>query len=203
SALTITAFPQVVLGGKTVTSNNLSFEWKRNDTPITQSSGKGRNQITFSGNQLFPGENVSVDVVANGVTVARGAMTVPKANPQVLLYERDPLRGILSDTAFSNSVSLVATELTVQAVPYYFANSSVKNGSVPFVWKLNNEDAVGPQTALGILTLRQSGSGAGRASLEVSMQNSEANKYVQSAVSKLQILFGGASNSTFNSFFGI
>jgi hypothetical protein len=203
SSLTITAFPQVILNGKTVTSNNLSFQWKRNETPLTQSSGKGRNQITFKGNQLLPTEEVSVEVYAGSAILARGAVTVPAYKPQVVLYERDPLRGVLYDQTFSGSVSLSETEITVQAAPYYFANSSIINGTAPYVWTLNGDKAEGPQTASGILTLRQSGSGAGRAQLEVSVQNNDSDKYVQSAKTAIQILFGGASNSPFSNFFGL
>lgn len=203
SSLTVTALPQIILNGRSVTSNNLSFQWKRNGTPVPQSSGTGKNKITFTGSQLLPAENITVDVLANGVVVARGEVTVPAAKPQVILYERDPLRGVLYDTALSGSISLASNEVTLQATPFYFANSSLKSGMVPFAWQLNREAATGPQTAQGILTLRQAGTGAGRASLEVSMQNNDSSKYVQSAQTALQILFGGATNSPFSSFFGI
>jgi hypothetical protein len=203
STLTITALPQIVSGGKTLSANALSFQWKINDTPVPQSSGVGKNRIIFAGSQLLPGETATVDVYYAGALVGRGSITVPASKPQVMLYVRDPLRGTLSDQALQNSISLTSTEFTLEAVPFYFANESISRGTAPFVWTLNGDETTGPQTAQGLLTLRQSGSGAGRAQVEVDMQNTDSDKYVQSAQNALTILFGGASNSAFSSFFGL
>jgi hypothetical protein len=203
SALTVTALPQIVSGGKTLLANALSFQWKVNDTPVPQSSGLGRNRITFSGSQLLPGETASVDVYFAGALVGRGSITIPASKPQVMLYVRDPLRGTLFDQALQNSISLTSTEFTLEAAPFYFANKSIAGGTAPFAWKLNGNDTTGPQTAIGLLTLRQSGSGAGKAKVVVDVQNTDSDKYVQSAENALTILFGGASNSAFTSFFGL
>ncbi len=196
STLTITAFPQIILRGASVTSNNLSFNWKRNGKPLPQSSGKGRNQITIKGSQLLPGETVAVDVLAGTAILAHGEIVVPASKPQIFLYNRDPLRGVLYDRALAGTVQLTGAEITVQAVPYFFSNSSISAGTVPYVWQLNNEDTSGPQTAEGLLTLRQAGSGAGSALLNVSMQNNDADKYVQSAAAALRILFGGSASAS-------
>lgn len=202
SPLTVIAFPQVVLHGATVSANNLTFNWKRNNTPLPQSSGKGRSSITIAGNQLFSGETLSVDVTANGTTLARGEITVPASAPQLVLYQKDPLRGVLYDTALIKSVTLADKEITLQAEPYFFAKESLADGSLSYAWTLNGNTIAGPDTSRGILTLRQSGSGAGSAALGVQMQNTDPSKFVQSAATALQILFGGqtANNS---SFFGI
>ncbi len=203
SNLKVTALPQVVVSGKTLPTTALSYQWKINDTPAPQSSGLGRNSITFAGEQLLPSETASVSAYYAGALVAAGSITIPAVKPQALLYERDPLRGTLFDGALLNSVSLSATEVTLEAEPLYFANASIKNGSVPFAWTLNGDDASGPQTAQGLLTLRQSGSGVGRAQVGVALQNNETDKFVQSADTALTILFGGATNSAFSSFFGL
>lgn len=203
SSLTVTALPQIISGGKTLSAGVLSFQWKVNDTPVPQSSGLGKNRITFTGSQLLPGETASVDIYYAGTLAGRGSIYVPAAKPLAMLYVRDPLRGTLFDRALQNTVTLNSTEFTLEAAPFYFSNASVEGGSVPFAWKLNGDDTTGPQTAQGLLTLRQSGSGAGRAQLEVDLQNTDSSKYVQSAQNTITILFGGASNSAFSSFFGL
>jgi len=203
SELAITALPQVIYRGASVPANSLSFQWKRNNKPVTQSSGKGKNIFTFKGDQLLKVESVSVDVQVNGITVGKGSISIPSSAPQVIFYQRDPLRGVLYDNALINSVSLVDKEITLQAEPFYFAKSSLKAGAVPFEWTLNNKTTVGPDTASGILTLRQSGSGAGSASVGVEMQNNESDKFVQSAQAALRILFGTQSSGSVSSFFGL
>lgn len=203
STITVTALPQVVRGGRTITYNNLSFQWERNGTPLPQQSGLGMNQITFAGNQLLPNETVDVDIVAGGSTVAQGEITIPAVKPQVVLYMRDPLRGMLFDQALQGSVSMNQTEFTIRAVPYYVANSSVANNALTYAWKLNGKEATGPDTARGLLTLRQAGSGAGQASLSVAIQNIDSTKFVQAANAAIAIVFGGGTNSAFSSFFGL
>jgi len=203
SDITVMALPQVIYRGASVSANNLSFQWKRNNKPVPQSSGKGKNIFKFTGDQLLGGESVSVDVQVNGITLAQGSIYIPASEPAIVFYQRDPLRGVLYDTALVNSVSLADKEITLQAEPLYFAKSSLKSGAVPFEWALNGKTTIGPVTAKGILTLRQSGSGAGSARVEASLQNNEPDKFVQSAEVALRILFGTQSSGSASSFFGL
>src|SRR6185503_4836997 len=130
SALTVTAIPQVVSGGKALSTGELSFQWTINGTPVPQSSGLGRNSIAVKGDQLASSETADVDVLYGGASVAHGSITIPASKPQALLYVHDPLRGTLFDAALQNSTSLASSEFTIEAVPFFFDNTSVKNGSV-------------------------------------------------------------------------
>ncbi len=203
SSLVVTAIPHVVLNNKVVPVSNLSFTWSQNGNVLSQKSGLGRSKLAIIGDQLLPSERVSVEVRSGSQVVGSGQIIIPVAKPEVRLYQKDPLRGTLSDNILGGAVSLQAAEFTAEAVPYYFSNQSMEDGAVPFTWKLNGEDATGPQTSRGLLTLRQSGSGGGRASLEVSMQNLDSDKLVQSALTKLTIVFGTSNTSGISSFFGL
>jgi len=147
------------------------------------------------------GESVGVDVYFGDVLVAKSSVFIPATNPQTLLYPRDPLRGVLFDQAFPAAVSLTGREITIQATAYFFANESLSNSSLVYQWTLNNQPTSGPDAAQGILTLRQSGEGAGEARLGVSLQNTDSTKLLQSAEAALRIVFG--TQSTGSSFFGI
>lgn len=201
SGLTVTAFPQVVVNGSTLSPNNLSFQWERNGSAVAAQSGKGRNTLTFVGDQLKTGESVGVEVYFGDVLVAESSLFIPAANPQILFYQRDPLRGVLFDQALPAAISLTGREITVQAVPYFFANESLADGSLTYTWTLNNNPTSGPDAASGILTLRQSGEGSGEARLGVSLQNTDSSKLLQAATAALRIVFGAQSSGP--SFFGI
>ncbi len=196
STIKVVAFPQVVVGKSTVTSNNLSFRWSLNDTPDTQQSGTGHNTYTFQGSQLRESEQVSVDVYFGSARVGTASITIPAIDPEVLIYDKDPLRGVLWDQAFPSSVSLAGQEITVQAAPYYFANESLASGATSYAWTLNDSPTSGPDSAQGILTLRQQGSGAGEADLSVEVQNTTPKQFVQDAQRALRILFGGQTNTS-------
>lgn len=203
SGLVVTAIPHVVINNKVIPASDLSYLWSQNGNPLSQKSGLGRSRVAIMGSQLLPSERISVEVRSGSTVVGSGEVVVSAIKPEVHLYQKDPLRGTLSDNTLSGAVSLQATEFTAEAAPYYFSKPSIEEGSVPFSWKLNNEDAVGPQTSQGLLTLRQSGAGGGRALLEVSMQNLDSDKLVQAAFSRLSIVFGSTNSNGLSSFFGL
>jgi hypothetical protein len=203
SELTVIAYPIVILNGTRIAADSLSFQWTVDDIPQTAQSGLGKNTISFMGNQLQNGEDVEVDVDLGNALVGESEIVVSASSPQVVLYEQDPLRGTLYDEALPSSISLDTKELTVQAVPYYFSNESIENGSLSYNWTLNGAAITGPESAQGILTLLQTGSGTGAADLAVSVQNNDSSKFVQAANATLQLVFGASTGSSISSLFGL
>ncbi|HVU80119.1 MAG TPA: hypothetical protein VHD37_02020 [Candidatus Paceibacterota bacterium] len=200
STFRVMALPQVVANGATVSYNNLSFQWKLNGDAVVGQSGKGRSSASFQGSQLRAGETVSVDVYLNSFLVGRASISVPAIDPELLIYQKDPLRGVLYDQALPPSVSLLDQEVTLQAAPYYFSKDSVSSGAAAYAWTINGAATTGPDSARGILTLRQAGSGAGQALLGVSLQNNDPSKFVQAAQAALRIVFNAQGNADASSF---
>ncbi len=201
SNLKVVAYPSVIVGGKALTPGSLSFQWTVNDVPAPQESGLGQNSISFAGDQLQQGEDVSVEVYRGASEVGYGEVFIPGTTPEILMYDNDPLRGMLLDAALPSAISLTDKEFTVQAVPYYFANASLQNGNATYAWTLDGNDTTGPNAAKGLLTMRQTGSGTGAATIGVSVQNNDTSMLVQAAQTAVQIIFGQSSSGT--SLFGI
>jgi hypothetical protein len=144
-----------------------------------------------------------VNIYSGSTVVGRGDITIPATTPSVILYSRDPLRGTLLDTALPRSFNLLANEITLDAQPYFFSNESLRAGKISFSWLLNNTETSGPDTARGLLTLRQTGQGSGSAMVQVNIQNTEADKLIQGAQQSLQFSFGSSVGATLTSFFGL
>jgi hypothetical protein len=189
------ALPQVVSGGSFIPSNNLSFKWSVGGNPATQASGLGRSTITFAGNQLKSAEVVRVEVLSGTKMVGQASVVIPAVQPAIGLYIKDPLRGTLYEAALPSALSLGEKEITIEAQPYYFANSSFTDGSLTYNWTLGGQPASGPESERGILTLRQTGSGQGSSVLGVELQNLDTAKLLQAASARLQIVFGVQSSS--------
>ncbi|MEK7108951.1 MAG: hypothetical protein AAB919_00750 [Patescibacteria group bacterium] len=202
SPLRIIAFPTVIIAGKKVAAESLSYRWSVNDNPVPSASGTGKNILSYTGDQLQDGEQVAVDVYFGSRKVGRGEITIPQSEPQVVLYHKDALRGVVWDRAVPQGIALNGKEITLQAQPYYFSNTSIKNDAVTWEWTLNDEPVTGPSSDKGLLTLRQTGTGTGQATLGVSLQNQDSSQLIQSAKAVLQIVFGQAQ-SGFASFFGL
>ncbi len=196
SNLRVVAFPNIVVNGKGLSAGSLSFQWTVNDVPAPQQSGLGRNSLSFTGDQLQPQEDVAVTVYSGATQVGFGEVIIPAITPQIVLYDKDPLRGMILDAALPTALSLSAKEFTIQAVPYNFANSSLQSGAAAYAWTLNNDDTTGPNAAKGQLTLRQTGTGTGAAVIGVTIQNSDTDKLVQAAQTAVQIVFGASSGSS-------
>ncbi len=195
SLIKVVALPQILYNGSYLSSNSLSFQWSVNNEPVTTQSGLGRSTLIYSGNQLNQNESLSVDVFLSGSKVAHADLLVPTVSPELLLYVKDPLRGILFDQALPGAVSLSGAELTLSAQPYYFANESFLQKTLVYTWTLGGQAVSGPDADQGVLTLRQSGSGKGQSSLSVELQNTDTYKFFQTAAVKLQILFGAQTSS--------
>lgn len=204
SPLKIVAFPTVFNGASQVAPQALSYQWYRAGDLVPESSGLGRNTFSIDGDQLHAQEAIAVDLYYGSRKAARGELLVPAVEPGIILYHRDALRGTRWEQALpAGGIQLQASEMTVQAEPFFFSNSSKKAGRISYLWTLNGEEISGPDSTRGLLTLRQSGTGAGSAMLEVKAQNNDTNAFIQQAAVALQIVFGQQEQSIFSSFFGL
>lgn len=203
SPLRVVAVPFVASGKSLVPTSKLSFQWTRNDNLVPEQSGTGKNVFAFSGDQLLGAETVSVDVILSGTKVGHTEITIPASQPMVLLYDRDPLRGELLERALPASFTLHTSEITFQAEPYYFANASVAAGKVQYTWTLNGQEMTGPDSARGLLTLRQTGQGTSAATIGITAQNTDESNYFQTADESLQMTFGQSTSNAISTFLGI
>jgi len=202
SSVKVLATPTIAVGTSYATPSQLSFQWSHNNTLVPEASGKGRNTFTFKGNGIKDSEYVSVEIYLGNTKVGKGEVLVPAAQPLVLFYNKDPLRGVVLDQALPTQVALRGRETTVFAQPYYFSKQSAANGKLLYTWTLGGQEVTGPDSQRGLLTLRQTSSGTGSASVEVAIQNIDPSQYVQAAQNGLSILFG-QTGGVINSLFGL
>ncbi len=200
--VTVAAFPSVRSGGGAVAPADLSYRWSLNGEPQPLASGLGRRIFTFSGSQLREGEEVALEVFYRGVPAGQGSAFLPAAAPRIVLYPKDPLRGVRWDTALGGAALLSGQETVVHAEPYFFSNDSAGRGTLEYRWSLEGQDIHGPDSAKGELTLRVAGEGGGSANLFVSLQNVENDKLLQNASAAVSILFGQSAGA-FQRLFGI
>jgi len=200
SPLKVVALPVVLIGGNRIAASALSYQWSVDDQLQASASGLGRSSLSFVGDQLNQSEDVSVDVYYGAAKVASGEVVVPATAPELVLYQHDALRGLILDTAFPPTISLLGKEITVQAVPFYFSRTDSVSGQLQYAWQLNGQDTTGPDAQNGMLTLRQTGSGAGAAQISVSLQNNDSDTFIQNASAALNLLFGSDSSTLLNLF---
>jgi hypothetical protein len=197
------ALPSVIINNARISASALSYQWTRAGDAISDQSGLGRTTVSLIGDQLQSSEDIAVEVYYGTALVGKGSVSILASAPQIILYERDPLRGVQYDTALPAGISLASKEITIQAEPYFFSNKAKNSGLIPYAWTLDGEETVGPDSARGILTLRQTGAGAGGALIGISMQNNNPDQFVQNANTMLQLVFGADTGNSLLNFFGL
>lgn len=171
--------------GKESDPTTYSYAWTVDGTQIADASGVGKDSIIVASPLEYRDRQVSVVVMsADGNLIGGDSFSLSPVEPTVLIYENDPLLGILYDHAISGSYAIPGAESTLYAAPFSFPTTY---GAPTLQWFLNGNAA---QTGDSI-TLRPTGSGEGNASLSL-VASAGSNT---TATANLSLSFGTVASS--------
>ncbi len=163
-------------------SKDLIFEWSRNYEKAADASGTGKNSYTFTYSLFNPEETITVKVsdIQGNFNIER-ATTVKSAQPEIIFYEENPLKGPLFAKSLAAEVSLQQPEFTLRAEPYYFSKNML--GALNYSWSMNNKaiEPLGPPNMLGLTTPEET-NGQSTIYLEVRNQQSFSQKATASLI---------------------
>lgn len=167
----------------------LVYTWKLDDQVLQSASGIGRSVLVAIAPVRHRDAEITLTVTSpDNALVAQAFATVAPVEPIVRIYADDPLKGTDFNRALSGPYTLLSTEATFRAVPYFFATTPT------FEWRVNNV----AQGAQRTVTVRSTGTGAGSASLDVATNLNDPIQ-PQSANSRVSLRFG-ESKSPFSIF---
>lgn len=194
SKIRATALPVLVGGsGVALPADDLQYTWTLNKHPQPQLSGYGRQSVLLENSKVLQPLNVAVEVRSRDNTlVARNEITIPIVQPEVLLYEKNPLLGVRYAHALGTSYALPPGEATVVAEPFYLSSPTRDDSTLTFDWRIGNN----PIDARGIVTLRPEGTGEGSVPLSLVLRNT--TEPLQSARTTVQVLFKAAESDAPN-----
>jgi hypothetical protein len=126
-----------VLGddGEKENISNFNYKWLVDGKPDNSQSGVGEN--TFLYQSSFISEPVRVSVQISSLVsdfYTQKTVEVSPENPITLIYEDNPLNGIVYEKAITGSIPLSKKEVRLKAVPLFFS----KDGNISFEWLMNN-----------------------------------------------------------------
>lgn len=141
SAILVTAIPQVGSGAG-IDPSNLIYKWTMDGQVDNNDSGYGKQTLATAGNYWGRDEVVMVDVsTLDGTTVAENSITLHPQSPYLLVYENNPLLGILYNHAQTSTFNLKAdTEASFFAAPFGFIPALLPNKTT-YTWSMNGIDA--------------------------------------------------------------
>ena len=114
--ITFVAVPEFVVNGKSIDSHNLIYKWIKDTTVLGDQSGYGKSSITVSGSVIAKPTNMQVDVsTVDGNVLGRQLLTVSPDDTEALIYENNPLYGVLFNKAITDTFTLNTQEVQFEA----------------------------------------------------------------------------------------
>ena len=172
SQLKIVAIPNAKLkNGKTINPNNLIYIWKgegRNKS-FNENSGYGKNIIYTEGTLPYRDKVVRVEVSSLNDSIKSGKkINIETSNPNILIYEENPLTGVQYNKAIQNNFYLTKQELPLKIEPYFFSKKDKDVGNLKYEWKINGKKLDNQKQKA---TFRQEKNGSGYSRIKVSVKN--------------------------------
>ena len=174
SAITVSAFPELISGGRKIPSSGLIFRWSLDDDFKQAQSGTGKDIFRFgAGFSSGLAHSVSLEVSnIDGSVSAKKSININIENPGVLIYEYDPLLGTKNNSAFGgqrSGIIFAGEEKSFIAHPFFF--SPVNGGkNLEYGWGVNGQ-AAEPGEPSNILRLKTASDAGGRSTIEVLIKN--------------------------------
>lgn len=163
---------------KSIDPATLVYQWKLGSQVLTSASGIGRSVLVATAPIRYRDAAITLTVSSpDSSIVAEAKTTISPVDPVVRIYSFDPLLGPDYDHAIGASFTLLATEASFRAVPYFFA-------APPSIeWSVSGT----AQNAQKDITVRSTGNGQGSAALEA---RAKLASTLQTASSRTLLRFG-------------
>ncbi len=145
SNVTFVAMPNIVMNGKRVDSSNIIYNWKIDREVDGDNSGFGKNSYNFTGSILLKPTLIQAEVYAAKDPNYKGlnGFTISHVFPQTLLYENNPLYGIIFNKALRNDYAVKGRDVEISAFPYFFSTPS-RSSDLQYEWSLGNNQIALP-----------------------------------------------------------
>lgn len=149
--LIVHALPNI----KGYTASNMVFEWRKNGQVAAR--GNGLDTLRLDGDELLQSFILAVEVhTFDKKAQALASHTFTPALPEILLYRKSPVQGVLFNQALLNASTLNEDEFTISAFPHGFSTPNRFLSVSPLAWTINGtkNESTEPD-----LTFRKTGTG--------------------------------------------
>ncbi|QQG45933.1 MAG: hypothetical protein HYY55_03045 [Candidatus Niyogibacteria bacterium] len=174
SAITASAFPNLVSGGRKIPASGLIYRWTLDNDFKQAQSGAGRNTFTFGAgfsSDLTHIVNLEVSNLDGNIT-AKKSIDIGVLNPSILVYENDALSGPKNDFAFQdrrNDVIFAGEKKSFIAHPFFFSLDRGRE-NLEYVWSVDGRRA-GQEAPQNILNLGAAADAGGSSVVEILIKN--------------------------------
>lgn len=194
------AFPQFVsTEGVAYSPSELIYTWSKNGTVLGSASGIGASSLVTQGPKFFGDYILGVEVTTpDNLQVASAAARVETAEPEALLYERDPLTGVQYHNALQQDHEFLgSSQFEIQAEPYFMDVIHANDDFLSYQWHVNGTPVFGAQEDESRVSIQLETEQD--VSTDVTLTIEHAQHLLQTIKETYRIVFGGSAR---NSLFG-
>lgn len=174
--------------GTQISATGLVYTWKINGTVQQASSGYGRNILTLKGSLIERPAQVTVEVSApNSSLKATQSISITSTRPEAVLYENNPLLGIVYEKAIQGTFFLERPQVDFEAVPYFFSAEYKDELALQYQWSINGTRIQSKPTNENYLLLRNDKNEEGKALINLSLMH--ATNIMQNATASIELDF--------------
>lgn len=194
SKVTIVAMPHMLDSNKKeINPKNLIYKWIKNGKVLGQISGYGKNSFSLVESIISNPIEIEVEVTSSDKSLkAKGEMILDPIESRAIIYENNPLYGIIYEKAMGEELKLAGREITLSVAPYFFSREDVDSQKINYDWNMNGADINSKKNA-GSKTFRRVGDTDGASRVSVELQNE--NRELQSASASVSLNFGEAESN--------
>jgi hypothetical protein len=198
SVVLFVAVPNFVINGRQIPAENLVYTWKINGSVQQQFSGYGKNTFALQGSLIERPTQVEVEVSAiNSSLIASQNTVIKSTQPEILIYENNPLLGVIYEQAILGGFLLERNQVDFEAIPYFFSANTKDDINLVYKWSINNTRVATKAPQENYLLLQNNANEEGRAFVSVVVNQTQ--KLLQTTSSSLELNFKKikeASNET-------
>lgn len=188
SFVNVIALPHFVINGNKVPESNLVYKWKTNGTVQQAFSGYGRNTFSIKGSLIERPIVVEVEVTAiNSSLIATQSLTLKSTQPEIVLYENNPLLGIVYEQAILGEFNLERPQVDFEAVPYFFSANTKDDDNLNYRWLINGVHVASKSPQENYLFLQNINNEDGRAIISATVK--QAQNILQTTQTGLELNF--------------
>jgi hypothetical protein len=135
--ITFFAVPHVFdTNGTVINPKTLVYKWIQNDIVLGDSSGVNKNSLTLTDSILSLPETIEVDILTGGNTLlASQSINLTPQDPGLLIYEDNPLYGILFNSEAGDQFTALKKEFSFVALPLFFSTPTRNSRNISYDWE--------------------------------------------------------------------
>lgn len=128
-------------GNNSLNPNDLIYTWKVNSTVDGAKSGVGQQSYVYKGERIVGPLTIKVTVEdPRSSLVAVGSIDIEEHSPEVLVYENNPVLGLISIKNIAGNVTISRPEVQLDAIPYFFSVVNRNSQDIRYEWSISNNE---------------------------------------------------------------